>query len=201
MENIMTLSKKKKLILEFIRDFIVQNEESPTYEEIKTGLGFSSVGTVSWYVRELIKTGHLQRQKGFSGKRALAVVDDLSNQLPLLGRIAAGYRLEAVENREMVEVPPSWIHPSNFVLQVRGNSMIDDNIEDGDYVIIRQTEQAEARQTIIAYVNGEATLKRYYPKASGVELHPRNPEFDIIHVSPHDEFRIGGVVLHVFRNY
>ncbi len=197
----MILSKKKKSILEFIQNFILQNDESPTYEEIKAGLGFSSVGTVSWYVRELIQSGHLQRQKGFSGKRALVVMEDLPNQLPLLGRIAAGYPLEAIENREMVEVPPSWVQPSNFVLQVRGSSMIDDNIEDGDYVIVKQTEQAEAKQTIIAYVNGEATLKRYYPTSSGVELHPRNTEFDIIHVSPEDEFRIGGVVLHVFRNY
>ncbi len=195
------LSKKKKSILEFIRNYIIQNDESPTYEEIKAGLGFHSVGTVSWYIRELVNSGHLHRQKGFSGKRALVVRDDLANQLPLLGRIAAGYPLEAIENREMVEVPPSWVHPSNFVLQVRGDSMIDDNIEDGDYVIVRQTEQAEPRQMVIAYINGEATLKRYYPTPSGIELHPRNPAFDIIHISPEDEFRMGGVVLHVFRNY
>tara|TARA_B100000315_G_C14590599_1_gene595528 strand:+ start:1783 stop:2421 length:639 start_codon:yes stop_codon:yes gene_type:complete len=197
----MMLSKKKKRFLEFVGAFSKTHDEPPTFEEIKSALGFKSLGTVNWYVRELVKSGDLFRAKGFNGKRALSVIEDISGRLPFLGRIAAGYPLMAFEQKETVEVPPSLVHPSNYVLQVTGDSMIEDNIEDGDYVVIRQVEEAESGQTVVAYVNGEATLKRYYPKTGGIELHPRNPEYDAIYVSGSDDFRIGGIVLHVFRNY
>lgn len=195
------LSRKKKRFLEFIGAFAKTHEEPPTFEEIKSALGFKSLGTVNWYVRELVKSGNLFRVKGFNGKRALSVIEDISGRLPFLGRIAAGYPLMVFEQREIVEVPPSLVHPSNYVLQITGDSMIGDNIEDGDYVVVRQSEEAESGQTVVAYVNGEATLKRYYPKTGGIELHPRNPEYDVICVSGDDDFRIGGIVLHVFRHY
>ena len=198
----MMLSKKQKRFLDFIRKFAKSSGGAPTFEEIKVGLGFSSLGTVNWYVRELIKNGHLRQEKGFNGKRALAIVEDApEHQLPLAGRIAAGDPLEAIETREMIEVPSSFVHPSNYLLQVKGDSMIGENIEDGDFVIIKKTEIAVSGDAVVAYVNEEATLKKYYPTQNGIELHPQNPDYEVIHVTPKDDFRIGGVVLGIIRKY
>jgi repressor LexA len=195
------LSPKKQRFLDFIRRFTGDHDRAPTFHEIMEGLKLKSLGTVNWYVKELEKLGVLERGK-YNAKRALSVPDQATgNELPLLGLIAAGYPLEAIEHRETLEVPPSYIHLDNYVLKVKGDSMIDDHIEDGDYVIIRQKPEAAQGQTVVAFVNGEATLKRYYPKTNGIELHPRNPAYDVIHVSPEDEFRIGGVVLAILRQY
>jgi len=195
------LTPKKQRFLDFIRSFSSDHDRAPTFHEIMEGLKMKSLGTVNWYVKELERIGVLERGK-YNAKRALSLPDQMTNnELPLLGLIAAGYPLEAVENRESIEVPLSYIHPDNYVLKVKGDSMIDDHIEDGDYVIIRQKPEASQGQTVVAFVNGEATLKRYYPKSNGVELHPRNPDYDVIRVSPEDEFRIGGVVLAILRQY
>ena len=196
----MILSKKQKRFLDFIRKFAKSSGEPPTFEEIRTGLGFNSLGTVNWYVRELIKNGYLRQEKGFNGKRALTVVEDRSgHQLPLAGQITAGTPLEAIETQEMIEVPSSFVHPLNYVLRVKGDSMNGENIEDGDFVIIKKTNTAASGDPIVAYVNDEATLKKYYPAQDGIELHPQNPDYNIIHVSPNDDFRIGGIVLGVIR--
>lgn len=195
------LSPKKQRFLEFIRKFAAEHERAPTFHEIMRGLKIRSLGTVNWYVKELKNLGVLERGKA-NAKRALAVTGQtLGNELPLLGLIAAGYPLEAVENRETIAVSPAYVHSDNYVLKVKGNSMIGDHIEDGDYVIIRRKSEAFPGQTVVAFINGEATLKRYYPKADRVELHPRNPDYEIIQVSPADEFRIGGVVLAILRLY
>ena len=195
------LTPKKQRFLDFIRSFSSDHDRAPTFHEIMEGLKLKSLGTVNWYVKELERIGVLERGR-YNAKRALSLPDQpTGNELPLLGLIAAGYPLEAVENRESIEVPLSYIHPDNYVLKVKGDSMIDDHIEDGDYVIVRQKPEASQGQTVVAFVNGEATLKRYYPKSNGVELHPRNPDYDVIRVSPEDEFRIGGVVLAILRQY
>jgi len=195
------LTPKKQRFLDFIRSFSGDHDRAPTFHEIMEGLKIKSLGTVNWYVKELERIGVLERGK-YNAKRALSLPDQpTDNELPLLGLIAAGYPLEAVENRENIAVPPSYIHPDNYVLKVKGDSMIDDHIEDGDYVIIRQKPKASQGQTVVAFVNNEATLKRYYPKPNGVELHPRNPDYDVIRVSSEDEFRIGGVVLAILRQY
>ncbi|NHZ86838.1 MAG: peptidase [Planctomycetia bacterium] len=115
--------------------------------------------------------------------------------------IAAGEPIEALENAEPINVPAPFVRPDNFVLKVKGNSMQDDSIEDGDYVIVRKTPQAESGQMVVALINGEATLKRYYPKGRGVELHPRNPDFPIIKIQDTDNFQINGIVLYSFREY
>jgi len=195
------LTPKKQRFLDFIRSFSGDHDRAPTFHEIMEGLKIKSLGTVNWYVKELERIGALERGK-YNAKRALSLPDQpMDNELPLLGLIAAGYPLEAVENRENIVVPLSYIHPDNYVLKVKGDSMIDDHIEDGDYVIIRRKPEASQGQTVVAFVNGEATLKRYYPKSNGVELHPRNPDYDVIRVSAEDEFRIGGVVLAILRQY
>jgi len=196
------LSPKKQRFVDFIQNFTYDNNRPPTFVEIMGGLSIRSLGTINWYVNELEQEGVLQRMRGKNGKRALSLLEQhINNRLPLLGLIAAGHPLEVFEDSEYMDVPPQYIKPGNYVLKVNGNSMIDDQIRDGDYVIVKKTETANKGDTVVALVNNEATLKRYYMGDKGVELHPQNPDFDIIHVNPADDFQINGIVLAVFREY
>ena len=196
------ISPKKQLFVDFIRDFTNDNDRPPTFVEIMSGLSIRSLGTINWYVNELEREGMLRRMRGKNGKRALSVLEQrIQNRLPLLGLIAAGYPLDVFEESEYINVPPQYLNPDNYVLKVNGDSMIDDQIRDGDYVIIKKTETARNGDTVVALINYEATLKRYYVGDEGVELHPQNPDFDIIHVKPTDDFQINGIVLAVFREY
>jgi len=197
------LTPKLQRFLDFIRRFTLENGQAPSYEEIMSSLGFASLGTVNWYVKTLTQNGCLSRAKGPNGKRALTLNEELATpaRLPLLGLIAAGQPIEALENAEAIAVPAPFAHPDNYVLRVNGDSMIEDCIEDGDYIIVRKTANAVPGQAVVALINGEATLKRYYPKPNGVELHPRNPNYSVIQVDPGDAFHIQGIVLYSFREY
>lgn len=199
------LSLKQQKFFDFIKKFKIVYGQSPSYEEIMTSLGFQSLGTVDWYVKTLEKEGYLFRVKGVNGKRALSIVDEnipvASSELPLMGLIAAGSPIEALENPENINVPASLVNPNNFVLQVKGNSMIEESIQDGDYIIVKKTSVARSGQIIVAIINGEATLKCYVPKKNHIELHPRNPKFPIIFIDPTDNFFINGVLLYSFREY
>ena len=140
--------------------------------------------------------------KGKNGKRALSVLEEnINNKLPFLGIIAAGYPIEVFENNEYVEVPVEYVNNENYILKVNGDSMIDDHIVDGDYVIIRKKAIAFNGDIIVALLNNEATLKKYYLGDNGVELHPQNSDYDIIYVKGTDSFEINGIVLAVFRKY
>ena len=201
-----SLSPKLKRFLDFIQRFTLIHDQSPSYEEIMASLGFGSLGTVNWYVKTLEEEGHLFRIKGPNGKRALTLIHKehattTTTRLPLLGLIAAGEPIEALENPEMVDVPPSLLHPDHYVLQVKGDSMIDEQIRDGDFIVARKAKTARSGQIVVALINGEATLKCYVPKSNGVELHPRNPDFPVIRVNSQDDFHINGVLLYSFRNY
>ena len=200
------LSPKLKFFLEFVQRFTLTYGQSPSYEEIMFKLGFKSLGTVNWYVKTLEEQGYLSRVKGPNGKRALTLIHKeyatiTTARLPLLGLIAAGEPIEALENPEMVDVPPFLLHPDNYVLQVKGDSMIDEQIHDGDFIVAKKTNIARSGQIVVALINGEATLKCYIPKTDCIELHPKNPNFSIIKVNPQDDFHINGVLLYSFRNY
>ena len=200
------LSPKLKFFLKFVQRFTLTYGQSPSYEEIMFKLGFKSLGTVNWYVKTLEEQGYLSRVKGPNGKRALTLIHKeyatiTTTRLPLLGLIAAGEPIEALENPEMVDVPPFLLHPDNYVLQVKGDSMIDEQIHDGDFIVAKKTNIARSGQIVVALINGEATLKCYVPKTDCIELHPKNPNFPIIKVNPQDDFHINGVLLYSFRNY
>jgi repressor LexA len=115
--------------------------------------------------------------------------------------VAAGLLTEAVSNREFIDVPVSLLKPgvNYFALKVRGNSMIEDCILDGDTVVIRKQSNANNGQIVVALVNNDATIKRYYKKKNRIELHPANPSFDVIIVDPAAEFKILGVLASVIR--
>ena len=200
------LSPKLKKFLNLIQRFTIIHGQAPSYEEIMVSLGFGSLGTVNWYVKTLEEQGYLSRVKGPNGKRALILnykehATTTEARLPLLGLIAAGEPIEALENPEMVDVPPSLLHPDHYVLQVKGNSMIDEQIHDGDYIVAKKVSTAYSGQIVVALINGEATLKCYVNGKNGIELHPRNPDFPVIKVDSKDDFHINGVLLYSFRNY
>ena len=196
------LSPKKQKFLDFIKNFISTNDRPPTFVEIMKGLKFSSLGTINWYIVQLESEGLIKRVKGSNGKRALSILEkNIDNRLPMLGLVAAGMPIEVFENIEYVDVPSKYINNENYVLKVDGNSMIDDGILDGDYIVVKKSQIARAGDTIVAILNGEATLKRYYLCKNGVELHPRNKKYNTIHVTTEDELYIQGQVLGVFREY
>lgn len=197
------LSFKQKEFLDFVQGHSLQYGQAPSYLEIMAALGFSSLGTVNWYVQTLGAGGYLERIKGPNGKRALAVKGGPPTpaRLPLVGVVAAGYPVEALENADSVDVPPPFVHPDNFVLRVRGDSMVGENIEDGDYIIVRRTSSAAPGQLVVALLNGEVTLKRYYPLPGAIELRPRNPDYPVLRVREGDDFQINGLVLFSFREY
>ena len=196
------LSPKKQRFVNFITTFTYTNNRPPTFVEIMSGLSIKSLGTIDWYVKELEKENVIKRIKGKNGKRALSVLEEnINNKLPFLGIIAAGSPIEVFENNEYVEVPIEYVNNKNYILKVNGDSMSDDHIVDGDYVIIRKKEIAFNGDIIVALLNNEATLKKYYLGDNGVELHPQNSDYDIIYVKGTDSFEINGIVLAVFRKY
>ena len=196
------LSPKKKRFVQFIKFFTCENNRPPTFVEIMSGLNIRSLGTIDWYVKELEKENVIKRMKGKNGKRALSVLEtNIDNQLPFLGLIAAGYPLEVFESNEYMEVAKEYSVIGNYILKVNGDSMIDDHIQDGDYVIVKGTKAASNGDIVVGVLNNEATLKRYYLKENKIELHPANSNYDIIQIEKTDDFNINGIVLGMFRKY
>jgi repressor LexA len=196
------LSPKKQKFVNFIKDFTNSNERPPTFIEIMNGLDFSSLGTINWYIVELEKVGMIERVRGFNGKRALSILESkINNQLPLLGVVSAGMPLEMFDDVEYIEAPKTYCKKDNFMLKVDGDSMIEDGILNGDYIIAKKVNVAQPGDTVIASIDGEATLKRFYIGSNGVELHPRNNKYDIIYVNEEDELIIQGKLVAVIREY
>ncbi|MBI44596.1 MAG: repressor LexA [Candidatus Marinimicrobia bacterium] len=196
------LSPKKQKFVDYIKDFTNQNHRPPTFIEIMKGLNFKSLGTVNWYIVELEKDGIIERVKGFNGKRALSILEShIANQLPLLGVVSAGSPIDVFDTIEYVDAPEVYCKPNNFMLKVAGDSMIDDGILDGDYIVAKKIQVAEPGDTVIASIDGEATLKRFYVGSNGIELHPRNDNYSIIHIDEQDELIIQGKLVAVIREY
>ena len=178
------LSPKKQKFVDYIKDFTNQNHRPPTFIEIMKGLNFKSLGTVNWYIVELEKDGIIQRVKGFNGKRALSILEShIVNQLPLLGVVSAGSPIEVFDNTEYIDAPEVYCKPNNFMLKVAGDSMIDDGILDGDYIVAKKIQIAEPGDTVIASIDGEATLKRLIIKKNHILLQPENNKYESIKIT------------------
>ena len=196
------VSPKKQRFIDYIKEFTSRNKRPPTFVEIMKGLNFSSLGTVNWYIVELEKQGVIKRVKGHNGKRALSLLEEkIDNQLPLLGLVAAGLPIENFDHYEMIDVPKQFHNKADYVLRVDGDSMRDDGILNGDYVILKKIQIARPGDTVVALINGEATLKQYYLGSNGVELHPKNNNYSIIHVNSDDDLHIQGLVVGIIREY
>ncbi len=195
------LTPKQKNILDFIESFSSREGYPPSQQEIAQAFGFRSLGTVQNYLVRLEREGLLSRD--WNARRGMKVIRPKESrlELPLVGMVAAGKPIEAIETPDTIEVPASMIGPGeNFVLKVQGDSMVGDGILDGDYVVVRKQATAENNQTVAALIRGEATVKRFYRKGSTIELHPANPTMQPLILSSEESFRIEGVVVGVIRH-
>ena len=198
-----SLTPKQLRVLIFIRDFTRARGYAPTMQELADEFGVSKV-TVFEHVTALQKKGYLRRAKhkarSLRLKGDIAFADERPTRLPLVGMIAAGLPIEAIEDREVLDLEEMFVSPhGNFVLRVRGDSMIGDNIADGDYVICEKRETARNGETVVALIEGEeATLKRFFRTSRGIRLEAANPEYEPIITKNVD---IQGVVVGVLRRY
>ncbi len=201
----MAVTRRQKEVLDFLTDFVKRNEYSPSYDEIARGLGLKSLATVHKHITNLANKGLLQRSHNRS--RSIDVLPARSRhrgvveRLPLMGRIAAGLPNEAVENAETLSLGDIVGSKEAFALRVRGDSMRDEHIVDGDYVLVERTSVAREGEIVVALVKGsETTLKRYYIEGPVIRLQPSNSEMDPIYV-PAAQVAIQGKVLGVLRKY
>lgn len=195
------ITPKQKRLLEFISEFTRARGYAPSQQEMAAHFGYSSLGTVQNFLKRLEQHGFLKRE--WNAKRALAPVEaaPVGLELPMLGLVAGGKPIEAISGNDTIEVPPAMLGKGdNFALRVKGDSMVGDGIMDGDYVIVARKNDAENGATVVALVDGEATVKRYYRKAGRIELRSANPLVADIDVGPERDFRIEGVVVGVIRH-
>jgi len=212
----MALTRRQKQVYDFISSFVDRNGYSPSFEEIADGLGLNSLATVHKHVTNLEQKQLLRRDYNRSRsidllkprgrmKRAFAVAAaaaaESSLSLPLMGRIAAGRPLEAVENPESISLADFTRSKDVYVLQVTGESMQDEHIVNGDYVLVEKTSSARDGEIVVALVNGsDATLKRIYLEGSKIRLQPSNAAMQPI-VVPAATVQIQGRVIGVLRKY
>lgn len=199
------LTHRQKEIYAFLKDYIQRHEVAPTYEEIRRHFGFRSYNAVFKHLKQLEARGYLtsrwkNKKQAFSLKEP-AQTSIATSPLPLLGRVAAGEPIEALEDRDTIEVPESFLGTGeHFALRVRGDSMIGDGIHDGDLILLRRQENAENGQTVVALIDGEATVKRFYRKGASVELHPANSSMKPLVVEA-EKVTVQGVVVGLIRKY
>ena len=200
------LTERQRDILQFIREFHQERGIAPTHREICDHFGFSSYGTVYKHLSLLEKKGLIRRE--WNQKRGVELVEKTApetppgvRELPLFGTIAAGQPIEAYQSEETVTVPENLTsRGENYVLKVRGDSMIEDGILDGDYVIIARRERAENGEMVVANVNGEVTLKRLYREGERIRLQPANSLMNPIYAHARD-VSVQGVVVGLMRRF
>jgi repressor LexA len=204
----MALTKRQKEVLDFLVGFLNKHGYSPSFEEIGRSLKLTSLATVHKHITTLERKGFIRR--GYNQSRSIEVVQlprPVREQviqrhvaeLPLAGRIAAGRPLEAVEELETISLGDFARGGNTFVLQVKGNSMVEDHILDGDYIVVEQTQVANPGEIVVALVGqGEATLKRFYQEGPRVRLQPANATMAPIYADAAN-VRVQGRVVGVLR--
>ena len=201
------LYKRQKQVLDYVTQYIQQNGVAPTLRQIANAMGLSSLATVHEHLETLRSLGLIERNKGY--KRSIELntqkVDYVSDRVvtaPVLGFIAAGQPIEAhTDPNASINLPPDMVSGKKrvYVLQVRGESMIEAQISDGDYVVVEETNNARDGQIVVAMLdNGMATLKRYYKEATRIRLEPANSAMSPIFVK---NVTIQGKVVGLIRRY
>ena len=207
----MALTRRQRQVYDYIAEFVQSHGYSPSFEEIGAGMGLSSLATVHKHVSNLEKKGLLKRD--YNRSRSIDVLPPKGRMkqsmmpppsvltLPLVGRIAAGRPLEALENPATISLGDFTGAKDVFVLQVTGESMQDEHIVDGDYVLVEKTNTAREGEIVVALVEGtDATLKRFYKEGDRVRLQPSNAAMQPIMV-PAAAVQIQGRVIGVLRKY
>ncbi len=198
-----TLTKRQKQLIDYLNNYISEHGYAPTLAEVGAYFGLSSLATVHKHLHNLEQKGFIKRQHNHS--RALEVsASDKSDRgrLKLLGQVAAGAPIEAVEGQETINVPDEFIRRDNtFCLRVKGDSMIEDGIRDGDYIIVEGRDSADNGETVVALIDNEATVKKFFREPGGqVRLQPANSAMQPIMVTEGD-LAIRGVVVGLMRHY
>jgi repressor LexA len=201
---VLPLTKRQREILDYLNEFIQQHGYAPSLEEIGRRFGLSSLATVHKHLTNLQEKGFIKRAWNRSRSVELVPtrVGGRTLELPLLGYVAAGAPIDAVATAETIAVPDSLVGKSDtYVLRVRGDSMIDEQIRDGDYVIIEDRKNAENGEMVIALLGGaEVTLKKFYRENGHIRLQPANPAMQPLVIDA-DHVQVQGVVVGVMRKY
>ena len=200
----LTLTERQKEIVDFIRKYRERRGISPTQREICEAFGYSSFGTLQKHIKLLMEKGVLLRD--WNKRRSLVLAEEEGRpyavEVPLFGRIAAGQPIDVVQGDETVAVPEMLTKKGeNFVLRVNGQSMIDDGVHDGDYVVVHRREKAENGDMVVALINGEATLKRLFREGDGrIRLQPANERMTPMYFRE-EEVEVQGIVVGLMRRY
>ena len=202
----MPLTKRQREILNYLASYAEEHGYAPSFEEIAAHFNYNSLATVHEHLSNLERKGYIKRS--YNESRAIEILPSdnypRAVELPLLGSVAAGYPIEAVSAHETVGVPEDFIRRtgSHYVLRVRGNSMIDEQIRDGDFVVVNERQRADNGEMVIAMLNGNsATVKKFYRERDGrIRLQPANDTMSPIYVHEND-ISIQGVVVGVLRRY
>jgi len=179
MKRQLPLTKRQTEILSFIKGFIGENDYAPSYREIAASLDLSSVATVAEYISVIEQKGYLTKQEGSARSIQLTPTwDDRSFEAPLVGIIAAGKPIEAIRTNETIDIPRDMMAPNVFALKVSGESMIEEGIMDGDYVIIEKTNSPKNGDIVVALIDHDnITLKKFYREKTRIRLQPANRAF------------------------
>jgi repressor LexA len=202
----MPLTKRQREILTYLGDYSERNGYAPSFEEIADTFNYNSLATVHEHLTNLERKGYIKRS--YNESRAIEILPSeqypRAVELPMLGNVAAGVPIEAVASGETMTVPEAMLRKSgsHYVLKVRGNSMVDAHISDGDFVIVNERRNADNGEMVIAMTNGSsATVKKFYREKDGrIRLQPANETMDPIYVNEND-ITIEGVVVGVLRRY
>ena len=199
------LTKKQRELYEYVSQFIQSHQMAPTISEIREFFGLGSNFSIQKKLNILKERGYISFDKSNVARniRLTGLVGE-TVVIDILGMVTAGIPIEAIEIPEPVEVPRYLLKgTNNFALRVRGDSMMDANIEDGDVIIVKPQLKAESGQIVVATINGEATVKKLDLHAAGVTLRPcnRSGQYKPIHVQEDDEFALKGVVVGLLRQY
>lgn len=196
------ITKRQKQVLDFITGYQKRKGYSPVLEEIRKKFKLASVSTAHFHVSKLRDLGYLDKEEN-KPRSIDVVIREGMVKIPLLGTIAAGQPIEAIQDKEMIAVPKSKLPRSSevYALRVVGNSMIDENINDGDIVLVKQQETAENGQKVVALIdNHEATLKKYYHERGRIRLQPANKDMEPLIFKNGRGVSIQGIVIDVIRD-
>src|ERR1700758_4118022 len=206
----MAITKRQREVYDFIAEFVQRNQYSPSFEEIGEGLGLSSLATVHKHISNLENKGLLNRDYNRSrsidllppkGRLKIAMSVNSTLALPLMGRIAAGQPIEAVQNPETISLADFVRNKDVFVLEVRGESMQDEAILDGDYVLVEKTKTAHNGDIVVALIDStDATLKRFFREGDNIRLQPSNVAMKPI-IVPAVSVDVQGRGIGVLRKY
>ncbi len=199
----MKLTKRQKEILDYITEFIEREGYSPSMEEIAERFEIASLNAVFKHLEALAARGFLRRDPNRARSIELSSPKNMAKSVPLLGQVAAGRPIEAISNPESLSIPEELLagRGPHFVLRVTGESMIEEHIADGDFVVLESRQEALNGETVVALVDGEnVTLKRFYRQGDQIRLQPANSSMSPL-VLDASKVRIQGVVVGVIRKY